>query len=63
MKWNELKIITTSEASDAVSDMLTELGAGGVAIEDPHDIRKQVEATGSLDYADEIGRASCRGRV
>jgi ribosomal protein L11 methyltransferase len=53
MKWTEVRIITTEEAYDAVSDMLTSIGAGGVVIEDPNDIRRQIESPGSLDYADE----------
>jgi len=53
MKWIEVRIETTTEASDAVSEMLTSVGAGGVAIEDPEDIRAQVTKSDSLDYADE----------
>ena len=52
MKWIEIKIITTEEASDAVSEMLTSIGAGGVAIEDPNEIRRQLNSPDSLDYAD-----------
>lgn len=37
MKWIELKVITSHEAADAVSEFLLELGAGGVEIYDPHD--------------------------
>lgn len=53
MKWTEIRIETTQEASDAMSEMLTGIGAGGVAIEDPFDIRKEIEKADSLDYADE----------
>jgi ribosomal protein L11 methyltransferase len=53
MKWLEVMIKTTEEASDAVSEMLMSIGAGGVAIEDPNDIRKQINASESLDYADD----------
>ena len=53
MKWTEVYIKTTEEASDAVSDMLTTIGAGGVVIEDPNEIRRQIESPDSLDYADE----------
>jgi ribosomal protein L11 methyltransferase len=52
MKWTEVKIITCGEASEAVSEMLVSLGAKGVAIEDPDDIKAQIFKTGSLDYAD-----------
>ncbi len=53
MKWTEVYIKTTEEASDAVSEMLTSIGAGGVVIEDPNEIRRQIESPGSIDYADE----------
>lgn len=52
MKWYEIKISTTDEASDAVSEMLTTMGAGGVAIKDPFDIRKELLKPDTLDYAD-----------
>lgn len=53
MKWIEVRITTTAEASDAVSEMLTQIGAGGVVIQDPNDIRREVSRSDSLDYADE----------
>lgn len=53
MNWTEVCIITTEEASDAVSEMLTTIGAGGVVIEDPNEIRRQIESPDSLDYADQ----------
>ncbi len=53
MKWYEIRINTTEEASDAVSEMLTTMGAGGVAIKDPFDIRREIEKPNTLDYADE----------
>ncbi|HEY9062289.1 MAG TPA: 50S ribosomal protein L11 methyltransferase [Pseudobacteroides sp.] len=53
MKWYEIIINTTEEASDAMSEMLTSIGAGGVAIEDPNDIRKELLKPGTLDYADQ----------
>ena len=53
MKWYEIRVSTTAEASDAVSDMLTTMGAGGVAIKDPFDIRKELENPNTLDYADD----------
>jgi len=52
MKWLEVKIKTTEEAYDAISDMLNEAGAGGVVIEDPNDMRREAGKPGSLDYAD-----------
>jgi ribosomal protein L11 methyltransferase len=53
MKWIEIVVKTTEEAYDAISDMLTTMGAGGVVIEDPNDIRREIEKPDSLDYADE----------
>lgn len=53
MKWTEVIIRTTTEASDAVTDMLTSIGTAGVSIEDPDDIRKEVQKSDSLDYADD----------
>lgn len=53
MKWYEIIINTTEEANDAISEMLTSIGAGGVAIEDPNDIRRELLKPGTLDYADQ----------
>lgn len=53
MKWTEVIIKTTEEASDAVSEMLSSIGAGGVAIVDPNEIRRQIESPNSLDFADQ----------
>lgn len=38
MKWTEVKIITSSEYEDIVTNILYEAGANGLAIEDPDDI-------------------------
>lgn len=38
MKWTEVTVWTSHEASEAVSELLTRLGAAGVAIEDPNDL-------------------------
>ncbi len=53
MKWYEIRVNTTEEASDAVCEMLTTMGAGGVAIMDPFDIRKEILNPNTLDYADD----------
>lgn len=53
MKWIEIKVKTTEEAYDAIAEMLTCIGAGGVAIEDPNDIRREVAKPNTLDYADD----------
>lgn len=53
MEWTEICIKTTEEAADAISEMLSSIGSGGVVIEDPNEIRRQIESPGSLDYADQ----------
>jgi len=53
MNWIEVRIDTSSDAAEAVSHMLMSLGSGGVAIEDPYDIRREIERPGSLDYTDD----------
>jgi len=63
MKWYEIRVNTTDEASDAVSEMLTSMGAGGVAIKDPFDIRKELLKPNTLDYADDEFLASLGDEV
>ncbi len=63
MKWYEIRVNTTDEASDAVSEMLTSMGAGGVAIMDPFDIRKEILKPNTLDYADDEFLASLGDEV
>lgn len=53
MNWHEVVITTTHVASDAVCDMLEELGTSGVVIIDPCDIRCEIEKPNTLDYADD----------
>ncbi|MBP5654780.1 MAG: 50S ribosomal protein L11 methyltransferase [Clostridiales bacterium] len=53
MRWAEFTIYTTDEASDAVCEMLTGIGADGIAICDPDEIRRILEDPASLTYADE----------
>jgi len=53
MDWFEIRVITTGAACDAVSEALVSMGTAGVAIEDPEDIRREIDSPGSLDYADE----------
>lgn len=43
MKWTELKITTASEAVEAISALMVEFGASGVAIEDALDVQNYVE--------------------
>ncbi|TYQ12911.1 UNVERIFIED_CONTAM: ribosomal protein L11 methyltransferase [Acetivibrio alkalicellulosi] len=53
MKWYEIIIKTTGEAQEAICEMFSSIGSGGVSIEDPDDIRKEILKEGSLDYADD----------
>ncbi|MFS1517864.1 50S ribosomal protein L11 methyltransferase [Bacillus sp. SCS-151] len=43
MKWSEISIHTTQEAVEPISNILHEAGAGGVVIEDLHDLTKERE--------------------
>ncbi|HOE57972.1 MAG TPA: 50S ribosomal protein L11 methyltransferase, partial [Bacillota bacterium] len=50
MKYIELKVVTTTEASDAVSEILYDEGALGVLIEDPNDFKVLNRDERSWDY-------------
>lgn len=52
MAWFELKIKTTSEATEAISNILIELGCEGVAVEDPNDPIFGEGYEGDWDYFD-----------
>lgn len=53
MKWIEVKVKTTHEAVEIVSNILHEAGAGGVVIQDPEDMKVQQKEEGNWDYIDE----------
>jgi len=53
MKYIELQVVTTSEASDAVSEVLYDEGASGVLIEDPNDFRMLNRDEKRWDYVEE----------
>ncbi|HWR62112.1 MAG TPA: 50S ribosomal protein L11 methyltransferase [Clostridia bacterium] len=53
MKYIELQVITTSEASDAVSEVLYDEGASGVLIEDPNDFKMLNRDEKRWDYVEE----------
>ncbi|MGO4372318.1 50S ribosomal protein L11 methyltransferase, partial [Paenibacillus sp. MCAF20] len=40
MKWHELTIATTEEATEMISNFLHEMGAGGVSIEESGTLNK-----------------------
>jgi len=52
MRWFEIKIVTTSEAVEAVSEILYEAGVTGVVIEDPNDPMFTTRRAGDWDYCD-----------
>lgn len=51
MQWAEVSIDTSHEAMDLVSEILQELGAGGVVIEDPALLNEYIRS-GLWDYTD-----------
>jgi len=53
MRWIEIVIETTSDASDAICEMLAQLGADGIAVYDPEEIKGIILSPGSLSYADD----------
>ena len=53
MKWVEIEIVTTEEASDAICEMLSQLGADGIAVCDPLEIKRIIDDPDSLAYADD----------
>lgn len=53
MKWIEIQIKTTTEAVEAVANILYDVGVGGVAIEDSNDPFFKDKALGDWDYVDE----------
>lgn len=52
MKWIEIQVKTTTEAVEAVSSILYDVGAGGLAIEDPNDIILYANNNDRWDYID-----------
>ncbi|RKD34744.1 50S ribosomal protein L11 methyltransferase [Thermohalobacter berrensis] len=52
MKWIEIQIKTTTEAVEAVSNILYDAGVGGVVIEDPKDILMRDQNEDDWDYVD-----------
>src|SRR5690606_23487931 len=44
MKWVEISIQTTNEAIEAISNILHEMGASGLVIEDPRDLEAARES-------------------
>ncbi|SCX94626.1 50S ribosomal protein L11 methyltransferase [Alkaliphilus peptidifermentans] len=53
MEWIEISIKTTTEAVEAVSNILYDAGVAGVAIEDSNDFLFMEQSENSWDYVDE----------
>ena len=53
MQWLEITITTTEDASDAICEMLAQMGADGIAVSDPWEIKRIIDAPDSLAYADD----------
>ncbi|MDI3519571.1 MAG: ribosomal protein methyltransferase [Caldanaerobacter sp.] len=51
MKWLEIQVTTSQEAEEAVTGILYDLGAGGVVIKNPNDV-KELAQTSEWDYFD-----------
>lgn len=60
MNWQEIKVITLQEAVEGVSDLLYDLGSGGVIIEDPELINSLANAGewDAYELPDEVLKAS-----
>ena len=52
MRWAEFTIITNEPASDAICEMLAQIGADGIAVTDPWEIKRIIDDPASLSYAD-----------
>ena len=52
MRWAEITIRTTEEASEAISEMLAQVGCDGIAVTDPFEFKNTVE-NDPLSYADD----------
>lgn len=53
MKWIEVKVTTTPEASEAVAGLMYDMGVGGLYIEDPRDLMENNRQPTDWDYMDE----------
>src|SRR5690554_4690528 len=53
MEWIEVSIKTTTEAVEAVSNILYDAGVAGVVIEDPNDFNLMKKEENVWDYVDE----------
>lgn len=54
MKWNKITLDTTTEAVDLISDMLHELGVGGIEIKDNIQLTQEEKARLFIDFLPEL---------
>ena len=52
MRWAEITIKTTEEASEAICEMLAQVGADGIASQDPQEFRNTID-NDPLSYCDD----------
>ena len=53
MNWLRITVKTTTEGSDVISEVLSEVSAGGVIIEDKEDLKNYDRPKEQWDYIDE----------
>lgn len=53
MKWIEVKVVTTPEASEAVAGMMYDMDIGGLYIEDPGDVLQNPKNPTDWDYVED----------
>lgn len=63
MKWTEVKVITSSEYEDIITDILYDAGANGLAIEDPDDILDLKKRESDWDFIDDSLIKLDRGKI
>ena len=53
MKWIEIKVTTTTQATEAVEGIMYEMGVGGLYIQDPRDVLADKKQPTDWDYLEE----------
>lgn len=53
MRWAEFCVLTSTEAVDAICEMLTQIGAEGISVSDPEEIISILRNPASLAFADD----------
>ena len=52
MNWMEIKVLTTTQAADLISELLMEAGSEGTMIEDKNDVAANQRPEGQWDIID-----------